>query len=196
MMWHFARCDATGTPLLGNGDGREVKVGETLTIDGEPVLCRHGLHASARVLDALQYCNYDACLCEVELGGTVVCGDDKSSATERTVMHMLDCEQTDALLREFARHCALTVAHLWDMPEEVRQYLETGDESLMESAYFAAHSATYFAARNAAHSAAYFAAESAAESAAHSAAYSAAYSAAWGEQAAWLEARANEFMNI
>lgn len=136
--WHFAHCDNNGTPRLNHGDGREIRLGETLTVEGEPVLCERGLHAGARVSDALKYCAYTACLCMVELSGTVIHGTDKSVATRRTVIAMLTAEQTDALLREFARWCALSVAHLWEMPDVVRQYLETGDESLRAAARDAA----------------------------------------------------------
>ena len=164
--WHFVRCDGDGTPRLNYGDGRKILVGETLTIEGEPVLCEHGLHASKRAIDALKYCEYNACLCLVELGGAVVHGDDKSVATERTVIAMLSREQTDALLREFARWSALQVAHLWQMPDVVRQYLETGDEAL----------------------------RSAARDAAWDAARSAAWDAARDAQSEWLESRATEMM--
>ena len=40
--------------------------------------------------------------------------------------------------REFARWCALQVIHLWDCPEIVRLYLETGDESIRAAAWVAA----------------------------------------------------------
>jgi hypothetical protein len=41
-------------------------------------------------------------------------------------------------LREFARWCALQVVHLWDAPEIVIEYLQTGDEELMVAAAYAA----------------------------------------------------------
>ena len=43
-----------------------------------------------------------------------------------------------AVMRAFARRCALDVAHLWDMPPLVRSYLETGEESIMDAAGAAA----------------------------------------------------------
>jgi hypothetical protein len=43
--WHFAACDADGTPRLAYGDGRKIRVGETLAVEGEPVLCEHGRSA-------------------------------------------------------------------------------------------------------------------------------------------------------
>lgn len=49
--WYFAREDEK----LGYGDGRKVAVGVTHTVDGPARLCINGLHASERVIDALQY---------------------------------------------------------------------------------------------------------------------------------------------
>jgi len=140
--YHFAAVAEDGIPRLGYGDGREIRVGETLTVEGAPVLCVHGLHASARILDALRYAGGGSlALCRVTLGGTVIHDDDKSVATERTVVTMLDAATTERLLREFARWCALSVAHLWEMPDVVRRYLETGDESVRDAAWAAAWAA-------------------------------------------------------
>jgi len=126
LFWHFCQIADDGKPRLGYGDNREIVVGETLCIDQSPVLCSVGLHASKRAIDALQYApGNNLALCRVTLGGTVIHDDDKSVATERTVVTMLDAATTERLLREFARWCALSVAHLWDAPEIVRQYLET-----------------------------------------------------------------------
>ena len=44
-------------------------------------------------------------------------------------------------IRHFSRLCALDVIHLWDAPEVVRRYLETGDESLRQEARDAAEAA-------------------------------------------------------
>jgi hypothetical protein len=52
----------------------------------------------------------------------------------------------ESVLREFARWCALSVAHLWDMPDVVRAYLETGDEKIRASASDAASDAAWAAA--------------------------------------------------
>jgi len=189
--YHFAAVDADGTPRLGYGDGREIRVGETLTVEGDPVLCRYGLHASARILDALRYAQSDKlALCRVTLGGAVAHGNDKSAATERTVTAMIDAEATDALLREFARWCALQVIPLWDAPDVVRQYLETGDESIRAAAWDAAWDAAWAAAWAAARNAARDAARDAARAAAWDAARDAARAAAWdaARDAAWAAA--------
>jgi hypothetical protein len=50
---------------------------------------------------------------------------------------------------EFARRCALDVAHLWDAPDVVRRFLETGDESLRYAAWDAARATTWDVARDA-----------------------------------------------
>src|SRR5690606_24249805 len=78
----------------------EVSVGQTLHFDGEPVLCEQGFHSSKRPLDALRYAPSDAeWLCGVRLGGTIIHDEDKSVATERTVVWMLNVRK---LLVEFA----------------------------------------------------------------------------------------------
>lgn len=43
-------------------------------------------------------------------------------------------EDARPILRKFANRCALSVAHLWDMPVLTRRYLETGDETLRDAA--------------------------------------------------------------
>jgi hypothetical protein len=101
--------------------------GEKLVFDtifaGMPVSWQKGIHASVEPFDAIHYAT-GTTLCQLELGGTV--------ATEATIIKRIDAK---SLIREFARKQALSVAHLWDMPEVVRQYLETGDESLREQSH-------------------------------------------------------------
>ena len=78
----------------------EVSVGMKLAFEGEPILCEQGLHASVRALDALRYAPPDAqWLCGVTLSGTVVHGEGKSAATERTIVWILNVRK---LLVEFA----------------------------------------------------------------------------------------------
>ena len=169
--WHFAQVDDNNVPRLGYGDNREVTLGETLRVEGKPVLCEHGLHASAKLWDALNYARGERLsLCRVTLGGTVKHDTDKSVANERTVVAVLDADTTDKLLRDYARWCALQVIHLWDAPDIVRQYLETGDESLRAAAWAAAGDAARAAARDAARAAAWAAAKAAARAVARDAA--------------------------
>ena len=169
-MWHIAE----NTCTLGHGDERLIVVGETLTVAGPIFMCGHGLHACARLLDALAYAN-GTVICEVILGADAYTEADKSVSTSRTCIAMTTPEVGERILRNFARWCALDVAHLWDMPEDVRQYLETGDESVRS----AAETAAWTAARAAAEAAAEAAARAAAWTAAEAAACSAAWTAAW-----------------
>ena len=92
--WHFCAEDRK----LGYCDGREIIEGETLRVEGNPVLCEQGLHASQRVNDALRYAP-GPILCRVELSDGIVRGDDKAVARERKTLWMFDA--TNAL-RDFA----------------------------------------------------------------------------------------------
>ncbi len=164
--WHFV-----GDVLR---DGRPIPPdGEWLIHDGPIVPCKSGLHMSTDPLDALAYAP-GATLCRVELAGEIVGhGEpiDKHVGRRRRIIQRIDATQ---LLRRFAADNALRVAHRWDMPAVVRQYLETLDESLRS----AAERAAWAAARSAARAAAWAAARAAAWAAADSAAWAAARSAA------------------
>lgn len=47
-------------------DNRPIVVGETLKVGCEPILCKQGLHASKRLIDALSYAP-GSILCKVKL---------------------------------------------------------------------------------------------------------------------------------
>jgi len=84
---------------------------------------------------------------------------------------------------QFTRWCALQVVHLWDCPDVVKRYLETGDEGLRGAARTTALAAAWGAAQDAARAAAWGAVHAAADAArttAHAAACTTAR-AAWGE---------------
>lgn len=135
LAWHFV-----GDKLR---DGRPVPPdGETLRHDGPLELCETGLHASERLIDALQFAP-SATLCRVECGGKILHDTDKLVSSERTILWRIDA--TD-LLHQFARQCALDVAHLWKMPDVVRRYLETGDKTIRDAAWAAARDAAWAAA--------------------------------------------------
>jgi len=156
-------------------DGRPIPAdGEWLTHDGPVVICEHGLHASRRPWHALRYAPGNT-LCLVECDGIVTEHDDKLVCVQRRILKRIDAEP---LLREFARAEARRVAHLWSAPDAVRQYLETGDESLRAAARDAARAAARDAARDAAWDAAWAAARAAAWDAAWDAARDAARDAA------------------
>lgn len=155
--------------VLGYGDGRKPEVGKTHTVKCEPVLCSAGLHGSVYALDALQYAQSSR-LWLVEITGSVRVGEDKVCGKRRKYIAVADVE---FVLREFARKCALDVAHLWDIPAIVRQYLETGDESKRAAAWAAARDTAWASALAAARAAA---------------ARDAALAAARAAQRAWLQA--------
>ena len=126
---------------LRNGDPIP-PLGEPLVHKGDIVPCKSGLHASIHPLDALEFAP-GLILHLVDLEGEIVQHDDKLVGRKRTIIATVDVTE---LLREFARWCALSVIHLWDAPDIVRQYLETGDEKLR----YAARDAAWDAARDAA----------------------------------------------
>lgn len=197
--YHFVRVNKDGQAYLGYDDNRIVTVGEPVTVGGTPVLCQHGLHASARIIDALEYCPMgNTALCRVELGGEVLHDTGKSVAQTRTIIAMLPVEKTNAILREFARWCALSVVHLWDAPDVVRQYLTTGDESLSEAARAAAAAARAEAADWAWAAWAAEASARAAADAAWAARAAAEASNAWlaSARAAWASARSAQEAEI
>jgi len=136
LAWHFTAatlCD--GRPLPADG-----------------VMLRRrgasGLFACYQVIDALRHAT-GSTVCRVRVSGKIKRHERILYAAERTIIWRLDVSE---ILATFARHCALDVAHLWEMPAVVREYLETGDEKLRDAAHIAARDATNTA--NAAHIAA------------------------------------------
>lgn len=122
--WHFVGDTLRdGSPIPADG--------ETLVHLGPIVPCQSGLHASVRLIDALQYAPGPT-LCRVACSGEIKHDGDKFAATSRTILWRMDATKVLSL---FARQCALSLAPLWDMPAVVRQYLETGDEALREAAW-------------------------------------------------------------
>src|SRR5690606_11571318 len=161
-------------------DGRPVPPdGEWLVHDGPVVLRDSGLHASRRPWDALQFAP-SATLCLVEVADIVEEEKNKLVARRRRIVRRVDL--TEDLL-SFACACARDVLHLWDAPDVVRRYLESGDETLRAAAWTAALAAgggdAWVAARNAAWTAAWEAARDAAL----------ADESAYARTAAWCAAR-------
>ena len=145
-------------------DGRPVPpIGEWLEHEGPITLCESGLHASEHPFDALFFAPGNW-LHRVELDGDLQShGEpvDKWAGRRRKILATINAE---LLLCEFARWCALQVIDLWDAPPVVRQYLETGDETLRNAARdaAAARAGAWDAARDAAGDAARAAAAAAA----------------------------------
>jgi hypothetical protein len=161
--WYFSE----ESRLLRYGDARPIALGVTHEVDAPIEFCERGLHASVRAIDALGYAP-GPIVWRVELSGEIKTGDDKCVATHRK--YIGGGVDASAVMRAFARRCALDVAHLWDMPPLVRSYLETGEESIMDAALAAALAAARAAALAAARAAAWDAALAAARAAARDAA--------------------------
>ena len=177
--WHFVRANRK----LAYGDGRKIVKGRTLTVDGVPRLCRWGLHASERIIDALEYAP-GPIVCRVEIGGQIVRGDDKLCGTSRKVLWWLDATEVLHLFACRVAERALKEAKVTDPRccaaiKAKRQWLagRITDEEL-DAARSAAVSAAVSAARAAAWAAAWAAAKEAAWAAAWEAAWAAAVSAA------------------
>jgi hypothetical protein len=163
--WHFARADRK----LGYGDNRLIDVGTIHKVDATPKCCTAGLHGSIKAVDALTYAA-GPIISRVRISGIIDNQSDKLCGQKREYLAIADATEE---LRSFARWCALHVIHLWNVPEIVRQYLDTGDESIRA----AARDAAWAAARNAAKDAAREAARAAAWTAARDAAWAAAVDA-------------------
>jgi len=176
-------------------DGRPVPPdGVWLEHDGPIAIRESGLHASRRPWHALQFAPGET-LCLVEVADIVEEERNKLVARRRRIVRRVDLT---ADLRAFTLQCARDVLHLWDAPDVVRRYLETGDETLRAAAWAATwadeEADAWIAARNAAWEAAWEAARDAAlademayaRTAAWCAARNAVKAAAWG--AAWTAA--------
>ena len=116
--YHF-----TGTHLR---DGRPVPpIGETLVHDGPIDWCKSGLYASIRPCWALSFAPGNM-LHQVECEEIERQDAAKLVCRRRTIRASIDAE---TLLLRFAADQALSVAHLWEMPDVVRDYLTTLDET-------------------------------------------------------------------
>ena len=177
--WWFAASD-----VLPRGDGRRVVIGERLRVDPPLVLCGRGLHWSRHPFDALQFAP-GSLLYQVQPGGEIIEDSDKGCSTERTALAVRDATE---MLRAFARAEARRVLHLWDAPEIVRRFLDTGDESIWAAARDAARAATWPTASALSRDATWAATWDAASAAARDATRAATWATAW--DADWDAARA------
>ena len=125
-------------------DGKPIpQDGEWLVHEGEVEICKSGLHASIEPFDALLYAP-GATLCLVEVEDIVKQQKDKLVCRKRKIVKRIDIQEH---LRRFAADFALSVSHLWEMPDIVREYLTTLDESKREearkTAYDTSHTVYY-----------------------------------------------------
>ena len=180
-MWHFTDLDCK----LRFDDGRKVVAGETLTVDCDLILCKRGLHASERIIDALVNAP-GLYVWSVELGGKRIDGDDKSVAQSRTALWGYDA--TDVILAWSRRVASDAIELYWDaskfgaMPDVVMAFLRTGNKNIADAAAGAADAAAWAAD---AAGAAYAAASAARAAYAARAGYAAANAAANAVDAAW-----------
>jgi len=187
--WYFAVTDRK----LRYGDGRVAKVGVTHRVKGKPECCFHGLHASARALDALRL-GAGPVAFQVTLSGEMDHSDDKSAAQARTydrggiditntLIEFACCAAMGAML--LAEHgderswTAIEAALAWTRGEISREELAAAAAAAYAAAYAAAAAA--YAAYAAAAAAGY--AADAAAAAAYAAAYAAAAYAAYAADA-------------
>lgn len=117
--WHFVEDTLR--------DGRPVPPdGEWLVHPGYLFMCESGYHASKRIIDAFHYAPGNAnTICRVEVDGKIIEDSDKLVAEKRKILWRVN---GDKLLRAFARWCALQAVRLWDAPDAVIKYLETGND--------------------------------------------------------------------
>ena len=180
LAWHWVREDRR----LGYGDGREVRAGETIEHKGRIALCESGLHASTKILDAIQHAPGPV-ICRVRLSGDVIRGGDKVVATRRETLWMVDARR---VLIVWACECAWDALQQVGNPDprsvaaihEVMRQQRSGEcvQAKLDAASAAAYAAAY--AASAASAAAY------AASAAYAAyAARAAYAAYAARAAAW-----------
>ena len=110
--WHFS----TGR-LAHDSTHPRIRTGVTHHVKGPLDLCRTGLHASVHALDALEYapCVLTGLyVARVRLHGTILRGEDKACATERTYIWVAPA---DLVLHEFAcevAECALMIGQVED----------------------------------------------------------------------------------
>ena len=180
LAWHWLAANRR----LQYGTREVVEAGRTYRVEGPLAMCRRGLHASRRALDALQYAPGPV-VCRVRLAGTLLRATDKSVATKRHVLWLADAT---AVLHEFALTVAtdaLAAAEARGKPADPRSWsaLATKRRWLRglatDKAMAAARDAAMAAARDAARDAAWAAARDAAWDAAWAAARAAARDAAW-----------------
>jgi hypothetical protein len=161
--WHFLNGDELRDGTTAPKDG------EWLEYSGKLVMCESGLHASIDAFDALLFAPGNT-LCLVDCDGRIINASDKLVCSRRRIVARMDAEP---LLRYFARQQALSVAHRWDPPQIVLDYL-MGDDAGRD----AARDAAWAAGRNAGRAAAWAAAWAASRAAAMAAAMAAGRDAA------------------
>lgn len=110
--WHFLPDDKR----MQFGKRELVEVGKTYEAVGLLRLCKNGMHASRRIIDALKYAPGPIC-CKVELRKEIIEDIDKAVARARHVIAMVDATK---ILHEFACLCAEDALKLVSSPADPR----------------------------------------------------------------------------
>ncbi len=141
------------------------EIGRTDTVDGKIIPCAKGLHASPTPWDALHYARGPV-LWEVEIDDDAIPHlGDKFASRARKYIRRADLTKA---MRSFAAQQALRVAHLWEMPPIVSEYLDAtakgvDREDIRDAALAATRAAAWDAALAATRAAALDAAMAAAK---------------------------------
>jgi hypothetical protein len=206
LAWHFLKEDG----LTQYEPRHKVVPGEWLAVHPPLRICRKGLHASSRLIDALQYAP-GPLLCRVELCGELIEQSDKLCAQQRRVIAMADatnilhekaCLAAESVLANITSQvhrataqAAIDTKRAWLAGKATNTQLASARSAACLTARSAAEASARSAARSAAEASAeasaWSVARAAAWSAARLAAESAARSAAWSaaESASWSAAR-------
>ena len=131
--YHWSRND----DCLGYEDGRQIVLGETLSVSGKPILCEHGLHGSVSIVDALSYAS-GSHLWVVEISGNVQISDDKLCGQNRKAL--IEYGDLLPIIVEFAFWCAERIANY-----AANYAAEYADESAKSDAKSAANCAKHAA---------------------------------------------------
>lgn len=117
--WHFV-----GDKLR---DGSKIPRNNVWLPNITPIkICSRGYHGSLHPFDALQYAPGDT-LCYCEYRGQIIHESDKFVAEQRRIVTRMDATE---MLHYYARMQAISVAHLWEPPDVLLDFLMTGDRSL------------------------------------------------------------------
>ena len=152
--WHFIPSNGLMAKPCGARNRRVAIVeGKTYRVKPPLYLCSHGLHASIRVLDALQYAQ-SSLLCRVEVSGEIVHGPDKLCATNRKVLairdiapilHAFACDAAEEALiiakvertPENASWAAIKAKRKWMRGEITDEELDAARDAAWDSAWAA-----------------------------------------------------------
>ena len=169
--WHFLPEDRR---LHGCGNAPKrtpVEAGQTLSVDPPLEICRRGLHASERAIDALRYAP-GPIVCRVILWGDVIRQRDKLCAQYRRVLWMadathvfhrfacdvateaLDAVESDGGSVDARSRKAIEVKLAWLRGEVTDEELAAARDAAWAAARDAAWAAAWDAARSAARAAA------------------------------------------